>query len=203
VVELEMRVLLLQLAPQLPNAEAGPTNVDVVKQRNAVLRYFRQPDFEIMAHGVIRMEATEMEEIERSIPETQQRHVECAPQQRRKRSVMLVRKATKVLIDGLIVKRRLRNTRPGIDGKTVRLQLLTNGLAERGIANAVIRPQLDRHPRPRRTSASARTVYAPTLRCAAHAAQVARTERWDRDRTASAAKRIALPSARCLASRLL
>ena len=56
-----------------------------------------------MAHGVIRMEAIEIEEIDRSIPEMQQRLVECAPQQRRKGSVTPVMKGTKVLIDGLIV----------------------------------------------------------------------------------------------------
>jgi hypothetical protein len=72
-----------------------------------------------MAHGVIRMEAIEIEEIDRSIPEMQQRLVECVPQQHRKGSVTLIMKGTKVLIDGLIVTRRLRIARPGIDGKAV------------------------------------------------------------------------------------
>jgi len=77
-----------------------------------MLRYFRQPYVQIMAHGVIRMEAIEIEEIDRSIPEMQQRLVECAPQQHRKGSVTLIMKGTKVLIDGLIVTRRLRIARP-------------------------------------------------------------------------------------------
>src|SRR3954452_2876263 len=65
--ELEARIAITDLFPEPPDAEALLPHVGVVQQEDASRADLGEPLFEVVLHGLVGVEAVNMEEIDRAV----------------------------------------------------------------------------------------------------------------------------------------
>ena len=146
--ELEAWIVPRKFFPEPPHTEVVAPLVRVVKQDDCALREFRQPALEIVRDGFVCVQSVDMQEIRRTYPEV------CRAPRRTSIGARWRRSRTARRGNGGIPRRCPSHThlsaypRPGVDGMAPRGQApLENGLAERRIRNAGMRPQLHEHTR--------------------------------------------------------
>nr|WP_292002185.1 hypothetical protein [Chlorobium sp.] len=122
-----------------------------MKQHNASLRHFRQPEFEIVPDRLIGMQAVDVQKIDRSIAEMAYRIVEGHTQQPGKCFVMRVVICRDILKDLVVVEACMNVALPGIDCITPGIELmLCHALTEREVGVSCVRPEFYENTRPQR-----------------------------------------------------
>ena len=65
--ERKRRIPSGQLSPQAPNAKIAPVFSNIMEQRDGALAHLGQPGFEIVPGRIVRVEAVDMQQIDRPI----------------------------------------------------------------------------------------------------------------------------------------
>ena len=113
--ELERRISVPQLSPEVVDAEAPFADVCVVQQHDSPARELRLPSLEVVPHRLVRVEAVDVEQVDRSVLEVADRFVEGRPDQARERGVMPVVVCREPLEDLLAVEACVLVTLASVD----------------------------------------------------------------------------------------
>ncbi len=149
--ELEGRITLRQLGPEPPDAEIKLALVGVVEQHDRAVGELGQPGLEIVPDSLVGVHAVDVQQVHAAVGELAERLVERAAQQLGERRESLIVVVLEVGEHVLAVVPGVLVTLPGIDREAARAQpLCLYGLAESGVGDAGVRPELHQQPGPGR-----------------------------------------------------
>ena len=147
-VEAEGGVALAALGPELPDAEVAAADGGVVQQDDGAVGEFRQPGLEVVAHGVVGVQAVDMQQVDAAGDEAWQRIVEAAAEQGGEGAVVGVVEGLQIGIGAVVIGAGMGVALPGVDGEAAGGQAAGgDGVADRRIGDAGFGAELDGDPR--------------------------------------------------------
>ena len=81
VLERKARIGLADLVPETPHAKVVSSDLGIVKQHNAPLRQFGQPDLEVVADGFVGVQTIDVQKVNAGVCEVDERFVKGLSQQ--------------------------------------------------------------------------------------------------------------------------
>jgi len=105
--KLEDWVTVLEFLQQSKDAEIPLSHVGIVEQDNGSFGELRKPGFKIVPHGLIGMEAVNMQQVNTSVRESLKCLVERASEQFRERKIVPVMEGAKLAVDLLSILSRV------------------------------------------------------------------------------------------------